>query len=159
MTVISVHHPEGRITLAQRTSLATSLTDAVLEVECGQVLAAARAGFQVHFRAFPVDHMAIGGRLLSDVSLDIMAIDIAVMDGAWPARDRRAVIDKVFEALCKGLGMATPSPTWWINVRVIDEGSWGSRGGVLSILDLLPTGAFTATRAEEIRRAINRREP
>jgi hypothetical protein len=51
------------------------------------------------------------------------------------------------------LGMPVPSPTWWVNFRVIEEGSWGSRGGVLSILDLLETGAFTAAKSAAIRTA------
>ena len=37
--------------------------------------------------------------------------------------------------------MDRPSPAWWINFRVIEEGSWGSRGGVLTFLDLLEHGA------------------
>jgi hypothetical protein len=41
-----------------------------------------------------------------------------------------------------------------VNFQVIDEGSWGSRGGVLSILQLLDSGAFTAERIKAIRAAI-----
>lgn len=38
-----------------------------------------------------------------------------------------------------------------MNFRVIDEGSWGSRGGVLSILDLLDSGVFTQEKAAAVR--------
>lgn len=152
MTTIVVQYPEGRIDLRQRRRLAKTLTDAVLEVECGQMLEPARIGFQVHFRSLPADCMAIGGRLLDDTLADALVVDIAVMDAAWTRQDRRRVIDAVLAALAEGLGLAQPPPTWWIQFRVIEEGSWGSRGGVLSILDLLETGAFTPQRAEAVRR-------
>jgi hypothetical protein len=45
-----------------------------------------------------------------------------------------------------------------VTFRVIDEGSWGSRGGVLSILDLLSSGVFTPERTAAIRAAIGGRE-
>jgi hypothetical protein len=118
------------------------------------VLEPARIGFQVHFRPLPLDCMAIGGRLLADAPADVLVIDVAVMDAAWVRQDRKRVIDGLFIALACGLGVETPSPTWWIQFRVIDEGSWGSRGGVLSILDLLATGAFAPERALDIRRHI-----
>ena len=38
--------------------------------------------------------------------------------------------------------------------RVIDDGSWASSGGVLSILDLLGTGVFSDERAHAIREAL-----
>jgi phenylpyruvate tautomerase PptA (4-oxalocrotonate tautomerase family) len=154
MTSITVTYPEGRIDLQQRRSLAQSLTDAVLTIECGQMLEAARIGFQVHFRAMPQDCMAIGGRLLVDAPADILLLDVAVMDAAWTPQDRAQVIDALFAALARGLGVEHASPTWWIQFRVIEEGSWGSRGGALSILALLETGAFTPQRAESIRRHI-----
>lgn len=157
MTSITVHHSEGRIDLEQRRVLARTLTDAVLTVECGHMLEPARIGFQVHFRPLPADCLAIGGRLLSDAPADIMVLDVAVMDAAWTRADRKAVIDALFAALASALGMTHPSPTWWIQFRVIEEGSWGSRGGALSILDLLATGAFTSERAEAIRRELNLR--
>jgi hypothetical protein len=157
MTSITIAYPEGRIDLTQRRVLAQSLTDAVLTVECGQMLEPARIGFQVHFRPLPLDCMAIGGRLLIDAPADIMVLDVAVMDAAWTRADRKAVIDALFGALAQGLGMEQPSPAWWIQFRVIEEGSWGSRGGPLSILDLLETGAFSPTRVDEIRRHIGAR--
>lgn len=154
MTTITVHHPEGRIDVHQRRVLAQTLTDAVLTVECGQMLEPARVGFQVHFRSLPVDCMAIGGRLLADAPADILVLDVAVMDAAWTRQDRKRVINALFAALARGLGMDQPSPTWWIQFRVIEEGSWGSRGGVLSIVDLLGTGAFTPERADAILAAV-----
>ena len=59
-------------------------------------------------------------------------------------------------ALAEACGMKTPSPAWWINFRIIEEGSWGSRGGVLSFLDLLEHGAshFSPERAAAIRTAL-----
>jgi phenylpyruvate tautomerase PptA (4-oxalocrotonate tautomerase family) len=154
MTSIVLHHPEGRVDLQQRRALAQSLTDAVLKVECGQMLEASRVGFQVHFRSLPMDCVAIGGRLIVDMPVDILLLDVAVMDAAWTRQDRELVIDGLFAALARGLGVEHPSPTWWIQFRVIEEGSWGSRGGALSILDLLDTGAFSPQRAESIRRHI-----
>ena len=154
MTSIILYHPEGRVDLQQRRILAQTLTDAVLTIECGQMLEAARIGFQVHFRPMPQDCMAIGGRLLVDAPADILLLDVAVMDAAWTRVDRARVIDALFASLTRGLGVERPSPTWWIQFRVIEEGSWGSRGGALSILDLLKTGAFSPQRAESIRRHI-----
>ena len=77
MTWIAVHAPEGRITAAQRTELARTLTDAVLTVEVGQMSEIARAGFQVHFRELPADRMAIGGKLLSEHPTDALMVDVA----------------------------------------------------------------------------------
>lgn len=35
-----------------------------------------------------------------------------------------------------------------------DEGSWGSLGGVLSVLSLLDTGVFAPEKAEAVRAAL-----
>lgn len=159
MTIITVTAPAGRLGLAQRQRLAESLTDAVLEPEIGQLLSAARMGFQVHFHDLPADCMAIGGRLLSDQDTprDIITITIAVMNAAWPAEVRSEVIRNVLARLAEACDMPAPAPTWWVNFQIIEEGSWGSRGGVLSILHLLETGVFTPERIEAIRAAIQPR--
>lgn len=153
MTVITVTSPLGRIDASQRETLAVTLTDAVLIPEIGQALPAARIGFQVHFHELPPTHMAIGGQLLSRQIADILVVDVAAMDGDWPREVRAEVITRLFAALADALGLSAPSPTWWINFRVIEEGSWGSRGGVLSILALLETGAFTAAKSAAVRAA------
>ncbi|WP_234439748.1 hypothetical protein [Streptomyces bicolor] len=82
------------------------------------------------------DMMAIGGRLLADAGqgLDVMVIDVAVMDAAWQPGVRAEVIERVLAALAAACGMERPSPSWWVNFRVIEEGSWGSSGRVLSVL-------------------------
>ncbi|MFO6446041.1 tautomerase family protein [Erythrobacter sp. NE805] len=153
MTIITVTTPEGRLDQSQRARLAETLTDAVLVPEIGQELPAARIGFQVHFREIAPSHMAIAGRLIADVEPqpDVMTIDVLVMDGDWPRRVRAEVIERVLGALTDACGVAAPSPTWWVAFRVVEEGSWGSRGGVLSVLDLLDTGAFTPEKAARIR--------
>ncbi|WBL82070.1 tautomerase enzyme [Bradyrhizobium xenonodulans] len=156
MTIITVTAPAGRLGLAQRRRLAESLTDVVLEPEIGQLLPAARMGFQVHFHDLPADCMAIGGRLLSDQDTprDIITITIAVMNAAWPAEVRSEVIRNVLARLAEACDMPAPAPTWWVNFEIIEEGSWGSRGGVLSILQLLETGVFTPERVNAIRAAL-----
>jgi phenylpyruvate tautomerase PptA (4-oxalocrotonate tautomerase family) len=156
MTIITVIAPEQRLSVAQRRQLAKTLTDAVLEPEVGQPAPAARVGFQVHFRELPADCMAIGGELLSDQKSprDIMTVNIAVMDAAWPAQVQERVIRGVLARLAEACDMAKPSPNWWVTFQIIAEGSWGSRGGVVSILQLLDSGAFTAERASAIRDAI-----
>lgn len=156
MTIITVSAPEKRLNLAQRRRLAETLTDAVLEPEVGQLAPKARVGFQVHFRDLAADCMAIGGKLLCDQDppADVMTVNIAVMDAAWPAEVRERVIRGVLARLAEACDMPKPSPTWWVTFQIIDEGSWGSRGGVLSILQLLDSGAFTAKRISEIRDAI-----
>jgi phenylpyruvate tautomerase PptA (4-oxalocrotonate tautomerase family) len=156
MTIITVTTPEGRLTPPQRRELAESLTDAVLVPEVGQFAPPARVGFQVHFVERPLDRIAIGGRLLADQSPmpDLATIDICVMDAAWPRPVRKQVIESALAAMARACGLASPSPAWWVTFRVIDEGSWGSRAGVLSILDLLASGAFSAERAAEIRKAL-----
>lgn len=156
MTIITVTTPARRLTLEHRRALAEKLTDAVLVPEVGQSAPPARVGFQVHFVELAADSMAIGGKLLTEHASppDVMAIDVAVMDAAWPNEVRAVVIRNLLAAMAEGLGMARPSPTWWVNFRVIDEGSWGSRGGVLSILDLLGTGVFTTERIAAIGQAV-----
>lgn len=157
MTIITVTAPAGRLSLAQRRRLAEGLTDAVLVPEIGQQVAAARMGFQVHFHELPADCMAIGGQLLSDQESprDIITVRIAVMNAAWPAEVRADVIRNVLARLAEACGMQRPAPTWWVNFEVIAEGSWGSRGGVLSILQLLQSGVFTPERIKAIRAAIS----
>jgi phenylpyruvate tautomerase PptA (4-oxalocrotonate tautomerase family) len=156
MTVITVNAPKGRLTLEQRRELAETLTDAVLVPEVGQHAPAARPGFQVHFVERERDMMAIGGRLLSDADseLDVMVIDIAVMDAAWQEPVRTEVIERVLAALAAACGLEKPAPSWWVNFRVIDEGSWGSSGGVLSVIPLLASGVFTDERIKAVRAAL-----
>lgn len=153
MTIITVTSQKDRLPLEQRRELARTLTDAVLVPEVGQHAPQARVGFQVHFVEREPDALAIGGVLVCDQQspADVMVIDIAVMDGDWTQQVRAAVIHRVFTALTEATGAAEPAPTWWINFRVIDEGSWGSRGGVLSVLDLLASGVFTEDKAAAIR--------
>lgn len=156
MTIITVNTPKGRLGPDQRRELAETLTDAVLVPEVGQHAPAARAGFQVHFVERERDMMAIGGRLLADSApdRDVMVIDVAVMDAAWQRDVRAEVIERVLAALATVCGLEKPSPAWWVNFRVIDEGSWGSSGGVLSVLALLDSGVFTAERARAVRAAM-----
>ncbi|MGW0460246.1 tautomerase family protein [Streptomyces tendae] len=156
MTVITVNAPKGRLSREQRARLAESLTDAVLVPEVGQFIPAARVGFQVHFAEREADMIAIGGTLLADAAepVDAMVIDVAVMNADWDDEVRGEVIHRILAAMTEACGLAEPSPTWWVNFRVIDERSWGSRGGVLSILDLLDSGVFTPDRAAAIRAAL-----
>lgn len=157
MTIVTVTTPEGRLSLEQRQELAETLTDAVLVPEVGQFAPQARIGFQVHFQERPRDQVAIGGKLLSNLpagAADIATIDICVMDAAWPKEVRKQVIQNVLAAMAKACRMDKASPTWWTTFRTVDEGSWGSRGSVLSILDLLSSGVFTPERITEIRKAL-----
>jgi hypothetical protein len=100
--------------------------------------------------------IAHGGELLSDKPSDVMVIDIVAMDCCWTREDRATVIRNIHAALADACGMKAPSPAWWINFRIIDEGNWGSHGGVLSFGDLLDQGgaAFPAERAAAIRTAL-----
>ena len=156
MTIVTVTTPEGRLSPTQRRELAETLTDAVLAPEVGQFAPPARIGFQVHFVERTPDRMAIGGKLVSDQTPppDVATIDICVMDAAWPTTVRKQVTENVLAAMAKACSMTTPSPAWWTTFRTIDEGSWGSRGSVLSILDLLASGVFTPERVAEIRKAL-----
>lgn len=152
MTMIAVNYPEGRISLEQRRVLAETLTDAVLVPEVGQFCPPAREGFQVRFSEFSTGHMGIGGKLLVDTpEKDIILINILVMDGDWRNEVRKEVIQNILSSLAQALDVKEPSPGWWVSFQVIDEGSWGSRGGVLSILDLLDSGVFTEEKAQAIR--------
>ncbi|MGW0369096.1 tautomerase family protein [Streptomyces coeruleorubidus] len=156
MTIITVTAPKGRLSQEQRRKLAGTLTDAVLVPEVGQVAPAARVGFQVHFTEREADMMAIGGRLLADTGpdADVMVIDVTVMDGDWRKEVRAEVIERVLAAMAHACGLPEPSPAWWVTFRVIDEGGWGSRGGVLSVLSLLDSGVFTEEKAEAVRAAL-----
>ena len=156
MTVITVNSTSGRLSVDQRRTLARTLTDAVLVLEVGQDAPAARVGFQVHFVERDLDCVAIGGILLADMPelADLMLVDVAVMDADWGRPTRADVIHRILAAMTEACGLAEPSPAWWVNFRVIDDGSWASSGGVLSILDLLDTGVFTAERASAIREAL-----
>ncbi|WP_329544389.1 tautomerase enzyme [Streptomyces sp. NBC_01356] len=157
MTIITVNSLKGRLSLEQRRVLAETLTDAVLVPEVGQFAPPARAGFQVHFVEREPDMVAIGGRLVADAGagLDVMVIDVAVMDGDWRQEVRTQVIERLLAALAEACGLSAPAPAWWVNFRVIDEGSWGSSGGVLSVLSLLGSGVFTEEKIKAIRTALD----
>jgi hypothetical protein len=86
---------------------------------------------------------------------DAMVIDVAVMAGDWRQEVRAEVIERVLAAMAAACEVDEPSPAWWVNFRVIDEGSWGSSGGVLSILTLLESGVFTPEKAAAIRAALS----
>lgn len=161
MTIVTVTTPRGRLDLGQRRRLAETLTDAVLVPEVGQPAPPARVGFQVRFVELEADAMAIGGKLLIDQPgpPDVMSIDVAVMDAAWPQAVRARVIRNLLAAMAEACGAPEPAPAWWVTFRVIDEGAWGSRGDVLSILDLLATGVFTSERVAAIRSEIEGRRP
>lgn len=156
MTFIHVMTPQGRLNADQRRVLARTLTDAVLVPEVGKLTPEARRGYQVHFAVRPLDMIAHGGELLSDKPSDVMVVDVVAMDCCWTREDRAAVIRNIQTALADALGMKAPSPAWWVNFRIIEEGSWGSRGGVLSFFDLLEHGAshFAPERAAAIRTAL-----
>ena len=156
MTFIHVMAPQGRLNVEQRRKLAITLTDAVLVPEVGKLSPEARRGYQVCFSERPLDMMAHGGELLCDKASDAMLIDVAAMDCCWTREDRARVIRNLFAALAEACGLEKPSPAWWINFRVIDEGNWGSRGGVLSFLELLEHGAshFSPERTASIRTAL-----
>ncbi|MFI1422288.1 hypothetical protein ACH4VX_30845 [Streptomyces sp. NPDC020731] len=79
---------------------------------------------------------------------------VAVMDGDWRQEVRTVVIERVLAAPADACDMSKPSPTWWVDFRVIDEGSWGSSGGVLSVLSLLDSGVFTDEKVKAIRTAL-----
>ncbi|MGW0418906.1 hypothetical protein [Streptomyces sp. NPDC003015] len=72
----------------------------------------------------------------------------------WRSCISDQVIERVLAALAQSCGLEKPSPAWWVNFRVIDEGSWGSSGGALSVLPLLESGVFTEERAEAVRAAL-----
>lgn len=155
MTIINVNYPVGRMTDKQRSQLAEALTDAVLVPEVGQYCPPAREGFQVHFTERPKDNMAIGGKLLSEQpERDVITVNILVMDGDWPNEVRSIVISNIYKCLTSILEVEEPSPNWWVSFQVIEDGSWGSRGGVLSILDLVESGVFTDEKIKAIRKNI-----
>ncbi|MEU3487984.1 hypothetical protein [Streptomyces massasporeus] len=79
---------------------------------------------------------------------------VTVRDGDWRRDVRAEVIERVLAALADACGLPEPSPSWWVTFRVIDEGRWGSRGTVLSVLSLLDTGVFTEEKAEAVRTAL-----
>jgi hypothetical protein len=96
--------------------------------------------------------MAIGGKLLSEQpKRDVIAINVLVMDGDWPNEVRKEVIENILGSLAHILEVSEPFPAWWVSFQVIEEGSWGSRGGVLSVLDLLDSGVFTEEKKKAIR--------
>ncbi|WP_339296955.1 tautomerase enzyme [Paenibacillus sp. FSL R5-0623] len=155
MTIINVNFPTGRISEKQRVLLAEALTDAVLVPEVGQFCPPAREGFQVHFTERAKDYMAIGGKLLSDQpERDVITLNVLVMDGDWPNDVRKEVIENILRSLTTILEVPEPSPSWWVSFQVIEDGSWGSSGGVLSILDLLKSGVFTDEKIKAIQKNI-----
>lgn len=61
------------------------------------------------------------------------------------------MIVNLLAALASATGLDAPAPGGWVNFRVIDEGSWGSSGRVLSVHDLLTSGVFTEEKVAAIR--------
>ena len=155
MTMIYVNTEKNKFSLEQRRELALTLTDAVLIPEMGQAAPKSRKGFQVHFIERDESMMAISGKLLCDYPEnehpDIITVNIRVMNAPWSSETRRQVLLNVLNALAKACHQDIPSPAWWVTFEITDEGSWGSRGKQLSIMDLLGVGAFSKEREDEIR--------
>ncbi|WP_236412484.1 hypothetical protein [Paenibacillus sp. JJ-223] len=82
----------------------------------------------------------------------MITVNILVMDGDWPNEVRSIVISNIYKCLTSILEVEEPSPNWWVSFQVIEDGSWGSRGGVLSILDLVESGVFTDEKIKAIRK-------
>jgi len=82
-----------------------------------------------------------------------MTINIRVMNSVWTKEIRKQVIENVLNKIAEACNMPAPAPTWWVSLEIIDEGSWGSSGTTLSILDLLNSGVFTLEREEAILKA------
>lgn len=156
MTFILVRTPQGRLNTEQRRELARTLTDAVLIPEVGRMAPEARRGYQVQFVESALDMIAHAGELLCDRPSDSMVVDVAVMDCCWTREDRATAIRGLLSAMADACGMDAPSPTWWVNFRIIEEGSWGSRGAVLSFLDILDhsSNVVPPERAAAIRTAL-----
>ncbi|MEN1986205.1 hypothetical protein RSX24_008360 [Paenibacillus sp. ES5-4] len=82
----------------------------------------------------------------------MITVNILVMDGDWPNEVRSIVISNIYKCLTSILEVEEPSPNWWVSFQVIEDGSWGSRGGVLSILDLVESRVFTDEKIKAIRK-------
>lgn len=153
MTMINVNTLKGRFKLEERQLLAQKLTDAVLVPEIGHFVEGARIGFQVIFTEHDPDYMAVSGKLLSDLSPipDNINVNILVMDGAWTKDVRSKVLSNIANALATVSGIPEPLNSWKVTLQVIDEGSWGTGKGVLSIFDLFASGVFTQEKMDAIR--------
>ncbi len=81
------------------------------------------------------------------------------MEGDGRREVRAEVIERGLAAPAAACGREKPSPAWWVTFRTIDEGSWGSSGGVLSVLSLLGSGVFTEKTAVAIRAAVRTGPP
>lgn len=157
MTIINVNTLEGRFTIDEKRMLAEKLTDAVMIPEIGQFVAAARVGFQVTFTEFKSENMVVSGKLLSDLDPmpDNINVHVLVMDGDWTVPVRQAVIENIAKALAEVSGLSEPLNSWKSTFQVIDEGSFGTGSGVLSILDLLNSGVFSEEKRQAVINHIN----
>lgn len=157
MTIINVNTLEGRFTIDEKRMLAEKLTDAVMIPEIGQFVAAARVGFQVTFTEFKSENMVVSGKLLSDLDPmpDNINVHVLVMDGDWTVPVRQAVIENIAKALAEVSGLPEPLNSWKSTFQVIDEGSFGTGAGVLSILDLLNSGVFSEEKRQAVINHIN----
>lgn len=157
MTIINVNTLEGRFSIEEKSLLAEKLTDAVMIPEIGQFVPEARIEFQVIFSEFKPENMAVSGKLLSDISPvpDNINVHILVMDGAWTKTVRKSVIENIANALADVSGIDKPLNSWKSTFQVIDEGSFGTGPGVLSILSLLESGVFSAEKKSSVLNHIN----
>ena len=153
MTMIRVDTLKGRFHLEERKLLAQKLTDAVLIPEIGHFVEEARIGFQVVFTEYDPEYMAVSGKLLSDLQPvpDNINVNILVMDGAWSKEVRATVLENIANALAEVSGGPEPLNSWKVTLQIIDEGSWGTGKGVLSIFDLFSSGVFTPEKMNAIR--------
>ena len=83
-----------------------------------------------------------------------MGDDLAGRVAAWQPEVGARVRERSLAAMAAACGLEEPAPAWWVNFRVIDEGGWGSSGGVQSILPLLESGVFTDERVRAVRAAL-----
>lgn len=158
MTVLRVVTESERLTEAQRTELAESLTAAVLDVEVGVDNPVGRTGVMVLFDEIARGRWAVGGHF--DDSFvsppGRMLIEARVMEGVWTPERRSALLLRFYDAVAKAFGVPRDAAfgTCWVLFQQIEDGGWGALGRPLSITDILSPAGFTADRQEDARRRV-----
>lgn len=139
MPLITVEHPAGQLSTAQKSELAENLTRILLEIEGGGDTSFGRAGSWVRFRELQPGDWFVGG--VNDGTFvsasGLFLVDVFVPEGLL---DQTAV-SRAHQAINDAIATATsvsPEDTRsvWIQIHQWPEGSLGSGGRTASLFGI-----------------------
>ena len=156
MPVVRIAYPKGALTQQQKSRIAESLTQIVLDVEVDAVTDAGRMVTVVQFNEAELENWAVGGVLRSESGTgpNHFIVELVVLEGLMEGARRTDAHRRVTEAIAEALGGKSDpiiALRVWVLIHEVREGSWGAGGMTVSALDVasfISAGLAPERRAE-----------